>query len=76
MPEGYQVVNGTCRQVFVANETKDVLFYVQKTQSPEPDTTVTLTTRHRGRQKRVTLAIKGQRTERLRRQMEGRANRR
>ena len=46
VPEGYEVINGSCSQVFVAGEVRDIIFTVVEVGSPEPDVTVTLETEH------------------------------
>lgn len=63
VPEGYVIVEGDCVQMFLTNETRDVIFTVVETSSPEPDVTVSLTTKHKGKMKKTGLNIGGKRTE-------------
>jgi hypothetical protein len=62
VPQGYKVAEGyNCTQVFVENETKEVMFTVIETGSPEPDATFTLAAMHEGVTKNISVDIPGQR---------------
>ncbi len=62
MPQGYSVIDGNCTQVFLANETKDIVFSVKEIGSPEPNNVFEITTKHNGKVKKVTLSSPGKRT--------------
>jgi hypothetical protein len=63
VPEGYEVVDGECTQVFVANETKDVIFTVVETSSPEPNMKATIKAKHKGKVKKVDIDMPGKRSK-------------
>jgi parallel beta-helix repeat protein len=70
VPEGYMVVDGTCTQTFVSDETRDILFTVAEIGSPEPDFEAEFTTKHNGKVKTVKVSIQGKRTEKYLAKME------
>ncbi len=55
----YVVATNECMQVFVSGETKVFLFEVIDLQSPEPDVSFSLDTKHDGKVKKVTHKIGG-----------------
>ncbi len=62
VPQGYKIVEGDCTQVFMANETKDLLFTVVETSSPEPNFKANIKVTHKGKIKNVDLEIEGKRS--------------
>ncbi|MEM2974352.1 MAG: LamG-like jellyroll fold domain-containing protein [Candidatus Micrarchaeia archaeon] len=61
VPEGYQVVEGNCTQVFVAGETKEMLFTVVETGSPEPNMMASLNVTGPHRNAVIDIEIPGER---------------
>ena len=63
VPQGYEVVNGTCLQTIVANETKEVIFTVVEVGSPDPNIQITFQARHgRGPVQNRNVDIPGKRS--------------
>jgi len=59
VPEGYEVVEGECTQVFVANETKDLLFRIVEIGSPEPNVRTKFKLKHKGKAHILDINVPG-----------------